>query len=161
MLGSEKFTLAMHDAKEYALKKPCYSLERELLNTTGALRVLDEKRAYLKIKSASGIPVTNGQCFPMLLFYQNPANGEAKWFCPFILFFKAYGTDLYDEKRFCRWSLFNSLSEWPTLLHHPPPICLTMRFLRQIVIMANEQLISGLCARHGAKPWTCLFSTNA
>lgn len=78
----------MRDAAEHALKKPCCSLEREMLNTTGALRVLVEKRAYLEIKSASGIPVTNGQYFPTPLFYQNPANGEVNGFCPFILFLK-------------------------------------------------------------------------
>lgn len=47
----------MHDAKEYALKKSCCSLEREMLNTTGALRVVIEKHTYLEIKSASGVPV--------------------------------------------------------------------------------------------------------
>lgn len=47
----------MRDAKEYALKKACCSLEREMLNTTGALRVVAEKHTYLEIKSASGIPV--------------------------------------------------------------------------------------------------------
>lgn len=47
----------MCDAKEYALKEPCCSLEREMFNTTGALRVLVDKHAYLEIKRASGMPV--------------------------------------------------------------------------------------------------------
>lgn len=47
----------MRDAKEYDLKKPCCSLKREMLNTTGALRVVVEKHTYLEIKSASRIPV--------------------------------------------------------------------------------------------------------
>lgn len=47
----------MHDAKGYALKEPCCSLEREMLNTTGAWRVLLEKHTHLEIKSALGIPV--------------------------------------------------------------------------------------------------------
>ena len=49
--------MAMHDAKWSALKEPCCSLERETLNTTGALRVLLEKHAHLEIKSALGIPI--------------------------------------------------------------------------------------------------------
>lgn len=47
----------MRDAEGSALKKPRCSLEREMLNTTGALRVLLEKRASSEIKSALGIPV--------------------------------------------------------------------------------------------------------
>lgn len=47
----------MRDVKDYALKKPCCSLERETLNTTGALRVLVEKHACWEIKSALGTAV--------------------------------------------------------------------------------------------------------
>lgn len=40
----------MRDAKGYASKKPRCSLEREMLNTAGALRVLLEKHASSEIK---------------------------------------------------------------------------------------------------------------
>lgn len=55
----------MCDAKEYALKKPCYWPEREVLNTTGAWRVPTENHAHLEIKSAPGMPVLQmGDIFP-------------------------------------------------------------------------------------------------
>lgn len=47
----------MSDAKENALKKPCCFLEREMFNSTSALRVVVEKHTYLEIKSASGVPI--------------------------------------------------------------------------------------------------------
>lgn len=49
--------MAMCDAKGYALKKPRCSLEREMLNTTGAVRVLLETHASSEIKTALGIPI--------------------------------------------------------------------------------------------------------
>jgi hypothetical protein len=45
MLGSEKITVAMCDKKGCSLKKPCCPLERKMLNTTVALRILLKKHA--------------------------------------------------------------------------------------------------------------------